>query len=389
MNISSIAVTSLVIFISASSFSADHIRSKRSINGTNATTQVDWTVALLKDYDQPSASGENKLVSEYQFCGGALINKNWVVTAAHCVEDIDHKNISVAVGALDLDEEIKSNALTVKSISKIIIHPKYYSTYSPLKSMAWLDNDIALLKLKTEASTKQPISIIDQNLPENSITKTSGWGLTEYSSNFEKTTYDGIEMYLVNNSKKTTSIRQDVTYEIRGTEQCIDSKFSELGVTARLWKIPKAISNFIDNLKKLGIAQLKINKKINLLDGSDPNIEELKVLEKKIDSSIQYFVNEVSLLLRHNILLEAASKNNTVNKLISSSNQLCVSSVSTPIAGICFGDSGSPLFYEDNGVARLYGLASFSRGCAAPNSLDVFTNVYSYKSWINSTISSN
>nr|WP_255490917.1 trypsin-like serine protease [Spartinivicinus marinus] len=88
-------------------------------------------------------------------------------------------------------------------------------------------------------------------------------------------------------------------------------------------------------------------------------------------------------------MLEAASKNNTVNKLISSSNQLCVSSVSTPIAGICFGDSGSPLFYEDNGVARLYGLASFSRGCAAPNSLDVFTNVYSYKSWINSTISSN
>ncbi|WP_163834314.1 serine protease [Spartinivicinus ruber] len=385
MNFRSIAVTSLAVFICANSFASDHIRSKRSINGTNATVQVDWAVALLKDYDQSESLRQNKSVLDYQFCGGVLINKNWIVTAAHCVEDINHKNISAAVGALDLDQEAKTNNLTIKLISKIVIHPKYYSTYSPLKDMAWLDNDIALLKLKTEASTKTPIDIIDQNLPENSITKTTGWGLIEYSSNYEKITYDGVEIYLINKTKRKPSVRQDVTYEIKDTDQCVDNKFSESRVTTSLWKVPKTITYFIDNLKKLGIAQLKINKKIN--SSSNSNTEELKALEKKIDYSIKYFSREVKLLLRHNILLEATSKNTTTSKLISSSNQLCVGSVSTPVAGICFGDSGSPLIYQDNGVDKLYGLASFSHGCAAPNSLDVFTNVYTYKNWINNTIS--
>lgn len=382
------AIIGLGIVVSTSSVASEHIRKKRSINGTVATVKHDWVVALLKDYDKLEASQNNKNISDYQFCGGVLLNNRWVVTAAHCVEKMDKKNISAVVGPLDLDREEKYGSLAIKSISKIIIHPNYYSTYSPLKDMAWLDNDIALLKLTSAATQKEGIQLIDKKLDSNSLVTATGWGVTQYKSEFKKFTYEGVEAYLINETTSKPSVRQNINYAIKETNICRESKFSEVGVNTSLWKIPKTISHFTDNLKNLAVIQLKINKKIKLTDKSEVSkLNELTELEVKISKSIQLFTKEVNDLIRHNILLKAAAENNTLNSLISSSNQVCVGSVSTPVSGVCFGDSGGPLVYNDNGVNKLVGLASFVKGCATPNSYDVFTSVYAYTNWINSTIS--
>ena len=38
------------------------------------------------------------------FCGGAIIADNWVITAAHCIENTDPANIQVLAGASILSE---------------------------------------------------------------------------------------------------------------------------------------------------------------------------------------------------------------------------------------------------------------------------------------------
>lgn len=49
------------------------------VGGTNANAgDAPWQVALT------SGTGSN--IFQAQFCGGTLINSNWVLTAAHCTE---------------------------------------------------------------------------------------------------------------------------------------------------------------------------------------------------------------------------------------------------------------------------------------------------------------
>ena len=49
------------------------------VGGTNAGSgDAPWQVALT--------SRASSSIYWYQFCGGTLINANWVLTAAHCTE---------------------------------------------------------------------------------------------------------------------------------------------------------------------------------------------------------------------------------------------------------------------------------------------------------------
>uniref|UniRef100_A0A8B9H028 trypsin n=1 Tax=Astyanax mexicanus TaxID=7994 RepID=A0A8B9H028_ASTMX len=107
----------------------------------------------------------------YHFCGGSLVNENWVVSAAHCYKSrievrLGEHNIQVTEGT---EQNIPS--------SKVIRHPSYDS---------WtIDNDIMLIKLSTPArlnSNVQPVALPKSCAAAGTRCTVSGWGNTMSST---------------------------------------------------------------------------------------------------------------------------------------------------------------------------------------------------------------
>ncbi|XP_043824308.1 cationic trypsin-3 [Dromiciops gliroides] len=110
------------------------------------------------------------LNSGYHFCGGALINEQWVVSAAHCYKS----RIQVRLGEHNI-EVLEGNEQFISS-AKVIRHPKYNS--------ATIDNDIMLIKLNKPATLSSRVSTI--SLPTSCAAAgtsclISGWGNTASS----------------------------------------------------------------------------------------------------------------------------------------------------------------------------------------------------------------
>ncbi|KAG7197995.1 hypothetical protein KM043_016220 [Ampulex compressa] len=130
----------------------------RIVNGEDAEPgEIPYQVSL------------QRLPSSKHFCGGSVLNENYVITAAHCVAGKSPATLKVVAGTIDLTIPKSEHY-----VEAVIIHEEYKPSDS------W-KNDIALLKVKTPFVETEHVSFV--TLPEadiivnaNDVAVVSGWG---------------------------------------------------------------------------------------------------------------------------------------------------------------------------------------------------------------------
>uniref|UniRef100_A0A665WR23 Coagulation factor IX n=1 Tax=Echeneis naucrates TaxID=173247 RepID=A0A665WR23_ECHNA len=145
-----------------------HVGLKRIVGGKEVTPgEIPWQIALVL-----CATGD-------LFCGGSILSERWVITAAHCLVEIQ-SCFFVRVGEHNI--HINDGTEQDHEVLQQHIHPLYNV------SVSLYNHDIALLYLKTPITfsrTVRPICIGPRAFTEALMKNTSpavvsGWGRTRY-----------------------------------------------------------------------------------------------------------------------------------------------------------------------------------------------------------------
>lgn len=142
-------------------------RRGRIINGTRAEYgRWPWQVSL-RVWNSFSRGYIHK-------CGASLVSRTWVITAGHCVVDDRLSNIQLVLGEHDIYNDREQFTERKIKLKRKIVHPDF----EPVS----LENDLALLELRSAVTLQENIIPVCLHTEEDSLVGArgwlTGWGLT-------------------------------------------------------------------------------------------------------------------------------------------------------------------------------------------------------------------
>ncbi|XP_006160529.1 plasma kallikrein [Tupaia chinensis] len=184
----------------------------RIVGGTNSSWgEWPWQVSL-----------QVKLAARSHQCGGSIIGDRWVLTAAHCFDELHFPGIwRIYSGILDLSKITKETPFS--RVKEIIIHQKY--------KIAESHHDIALIKLQAPLNYtefQKPICLPSKDDANTLYTNcwVTGWGFTKEKGEIQNI-LQKVTIPLVTNEECQKRYRN---YEV--TKQMVCAGYKEGGKDA-------------------------------------------------------------------------------------------------------------------------------------------------------------